>query len=499
MQIQIDQHHVGPMLLERAPCGLDVVDAHEVVPEIGDERRHRLADVRIVLDEKHARHIPIGISRGLRYDVGVRASAALVFVLVSAAIVATGCATGAGDGAVGSIDKDAGVDVTLGDGAKLDSSGPSIDSGATKDATSDTTDTSTAPVDAADPCPGKKLCAGKCIDLTNDVDHCGGCDQVCPDRANATRTCNTAVCGFACNTGFDDCNKVPLDGCEIATSSALDNCGSCGKACPTGVGATPHCTAGTCSLTCNSGFGDCDGTPGCETNTTTSTTNCGACGKVCPSGATTDATCSSGTCGTTCKSGFVSTSGFCSNVAGAFATNPGCSGCGNANPYTSGCSCPSGFSPTGAFVARTDACGITGSTIQFCESGGAAVGVWGGAFQTDDPVSCGIACRSANAKTGGCSCPAGYNTEFVRVLITNGCGSKIGSQIGICVHPTVALDDFGGVYQVDDAVPGGAGCRVANVRTGDCSCPSGFGASAVRTLVDSSSGEIGAQLFTCFR
>ena len=48
--------------------------------------------------------------------------------------------------------------------------------------------------------------------------------------------------------------------------------------------ATSICTAGACSLTCNTGFGNCDGmvANGCEVNLGTDRNNCGACGNVCP-------------------------------------------------------------------------------------------------------------------------------------------------------------------------------------------------------------------------
>ncbi|MEO7093307.1 MAG: hypothetical protein ABI175_08650, partial [Polyangiales bacterium] len=369
------------------------------------------------------------------------------------------------------------------------------------DAAKDTAvaDTGTPPIDAPDPCPGKKLCAGTCYDLTLDVDHCGGCDQVCPARAGATRTCVSSTCGFTCNTGFDDCNKVATDGCEVTLATALDHCGACGKVCPAGTGASPACDKGTCGLTCTAGRGDCDGAAGCETDLTTSTSHCGSCSKVCPADATTDATCAGSSCGTTCKSGYASVSGRCTNVAGVFATNAGCSGCGDASSYTSSCTCPSGFSPGAGLLARTDRCSLTASTIQFCESSGPAVGVWGGAFQVDDPVACSLSCRTPNPKTGVCGCPPGYTTQYARALVTNSCGSKIGSSIGLCIQPSVAFDGFGGAYQLDDSVPGGTGCRLSNLRTGTCSCPSGFTASALRTLVDTAGGEIGGQLFTCWR
>ncbi|MBL8714546.1 MAG: hypothetical protein JNL79_01045 [Myxococcales bacterium] len=416
-------------------------------------------------------------------------------------LLATGCATGSDE----VVFTDGGED-----GAKEagDATGDAPRDATDADATADSSvidstlgDTADAKEAEVDPCPGKTSCSGKCVETTNDLDHCGKCDNPCPDRKNAIRTCVASLCGFACNIGFDDCNGDKLDGCETSLDTSTDNCGLCGKACPAVTNADPTCTKGACGYTCKTGYGNCDGTAGCETDTTINPSHCGGCGKACPSGPTTDPVCGGSTCGTVCKSGYVSVSGHCTNMGGAFAKQAGCTGCGNGNPYvSSSCSCPAGFAAGAAFLARTDACGITNSTVQFCETGGGAAGVWGGAFQTDDAVSCGLSCRVANPKTGACNCPSGYIAQYARVLITNTCGSKIGSRIGLCVHPSVALDNFGGAYQVDDPVGGGLGCRMANTRTGGCSCPTGFSAYPIRTLVDSSGGsEIGSQLFECLR
>ncbi len=326
------------------------------------------------------------------------------------------------------------------------------------DEAGDTGDTSVPPPptdsgsDAPSCGPGMALCGGKCIPTYNDVDNCGGCGIKCPDVPSAVRTCVASACGYACNAGKGSC--------------------------------------------------DGDDKNGCETDLNTSTSHCGACGKACSAKPNADATCSGGACSETCKAGFASLSGYCTSFAGAFETHaPACTTCNDGNGYTSGCSCPAGFSASSSYLARNDACSaLRAASIQFCETSGLGSSVWGGAYQADDPVGCAVSCRVSNPKTGGCSCPAGFSATAIRVLIKNSCSGIIGSQIVVCIHPTAALDNFGGGYEEDDPVSGGLGCRVKHPRTGGCSCPSGFSPHGLRTTVDiSGGGEIGAHAQVCTR
>ncbi|MFO0648233.1 MAG: hypothetical protein U0326_18485 [Polyangiales bacterium] len=61
------------------------------------------------------------------------------------------------------------------------------------------------------------------------------------------------------------------------------NCGACGRACNRTNG-LPICAGGTCvSITCNSGFGNCDSdvANGCESNFATNASHCNGCGNRC--------------------------------------------------------------------------------------------------------------------------------------------------------------------------------------------------------------------------
>jgi hypothetical protein len=137
-------------------------------------------------------------------------------------------------------------------------------------------------------------CSGSCRDLDSDPDHCGACDNACPDPTNATGVCVAGACDLVCTGTYRDCNVDPSDGCEIDVESTdLDNCGACGALCATGVFSSPDCTAGTCSITCDTGYTSCstDFLDGC-TDLDTDPANCSACGAACRTGEL----CISGSC-----------------------------------------------------------------------------------------------------------------------------------------------------------------------------------------------------------
>lgn len=83
-------------------------------------------------------------------------------------------------------------------------------------------------------CPGGETdCSGLCVDLATDPQNCGSCDNECV-VANATAgcsgsTCSIAFCNSACNSGFANCNNLTADGCEINTTSNVNDCSGCGQ------------------------------------------------------------------------------------------------------------------------------------------------------------------------------------------------------------------------------------------------------------------------------
>jgi hypothetical protein len=92
------------------------------------------------------------------------------------------------------------------------------------------------------------------------------------------------MCGYACTSGYADCNRMATDGCEASTDDDANNCGACGQRCALN-NATAACTGGACTVSaCATGFGNCDmnAANGCEATLATDANNCGACGRRCP-------------------------------------------------------------------------------------------------------------------------------------------------------------------------------------------------------------------------
>lgn len=114
----------------------------------------------------------------------------------------------------------------------------------------------------------------------------------CPGTNQSSVTCASGVCGGACSAGFADCNgNKNADGCETNTTNNVSNCGACGTTCSTNH-ITPTCTASACGGTCDSGYANCNGLPGDGCEVATSCGNC--CSAVCGAGQT----CLGGTCQT---------------------------------------------------------------------------------------------------------------------------------------------------------------------------------------------------------
>jgi hypothetical protein len=129
--------------------------------------------------------------------------------------------------------------------------------------------------------------------VSNDPQHCGGCTNVCPSVPNATATCNGTTCGFVCSAGWADCDGNAANGCEVSTETDPTHCGSCTNVCATPPNGTASCVLSACTMTCNAGFGNCDGNAanGCEANLSSDSQHCGSCTTTCGT-----FSCSSGQC-----------------------------------------------------------------------------------------------------------------------------------------------------------------------------------------------------------
>ena len=250
--------------------------------------------------------------------------------------------------------------------------------------------------------------------LKTDPLNCNACGTVC-NSTNGSASCSNGVCGITCNSGFANCNGLVSDGCEIPITTT-SNCGACGVTCTNAHGGTA-CTAGACVPTCAAGWANCDGNPnnGCETPTNTAT-DCGACGVACalPNASS---SCTTGSCQiVSCNAGFGNCDGTTSNgcETNLNTSVPHCSACGsacsgaNGTPSCSGGSCfiacNAGFANCDG-NAKSNGCEVNTQTDpQHC---GNCATVCGG----------GQSCVSGSCQVAGCS----PNTADCDGQSSNGC------------------------------------------------------------------------------
>jgi hypothetical protein len=164
------------------------------------------------------------------------------------------------------------------------------------------------------------------VDIETDPANCGACGAVC-SIPHAMATCVNGMCSIQdCDLGWASCDDNPNDQCAYDIETDPDDCGACGAACIV-PHATPDCTMGTCGIAaCDSGWTDCndDPTDGCEANLQNDPMNCGQCGSVC----TGQQTCQQGACAFECPKGDVVCNGACVQLG----TSENCAGCGDACP-----------------------------------------------------------------------------------------------------------------------------------------------------------------------
>jgi serine/threonine protein kinase len=146
-------------------------------------------------------------------------------------------------------------------------------------------DRAAAPAPALDCGPGLKSCSGRCVSSERPEYGCGSPSCSACLRANATSRCGRdGACTVAvCYRGYDDCDGVEENGCETFLRTDPDHCGSCTTACP----ALPHALVGcgdACRIwRCEVGYEDCNGVgdDGCEVDVNSDRSHCGACGQRC--------------------------------------------------------------------------------------------------------------------------------------------------------------------------------------------------------------------------
>lgn len=286
------------------------------------------------------------------------------------------------------------------------------------------------------------------VDVVTDTAHCGDCDTICL-FANAVPQCAGGQCGIlACNAGFDDCNGMIEDGCEVNLGTDPDNCAACGTVCDAPPNGKPDCLAGQCAFGgCLFGFGDCDASigNGCEINLTNDEQNCGTCGYVCPdlpnaTPACLNAACIIGACDAGWADCDASTFDGCETFPETDVNH--CGGCGQA---------------CGNLAHAYPKCENSTCAIGGCEAGYADCdGVVANGCEVDlssDEANCGVclnACPAIANGTAKCSgfvcgidtCDAGYADCFGGA--TDGCETNLTNDVAHCgtcgnVCPAVAF------------------------------------------------------------
>ncbi len=85
-----------------------------------------------------------------------------------------------------------------------------------------------------------------CETSLNTVSNCGDCDSIC-SNPNGSTSCIGGACAPTCAPGFDDCDGDPSNGCETDLNNDLNNCGGCDNVCPD-AGGSPNCVGGICGV-----------------------------------------------------------------------------------------------------------------------------------------------------------------------------------------------------------------------------------------------------------
>jgi hypothetical protein len=226
-----------------------------------------------------------------------------------------------------------------------------------------------------------KECGGACVPLDEPDTGCGDPNSCAPCALDhATAACDATACSIdRCASGFGDCNRQTVDGCEQALGDDVDHCGACGRTCSaTGV-ASVECQGGGCSSSCVLGRANCTmpgngngNDNGCETNTLSDPTRCGGCDNDCTAQGL--AVCSAALCGCGAPSqcgngnGVDCVGGLCSCSATTCRPGERCRQSGGSRV----CSCNGG-----AACAATEACCETPAGCVDIESSAAHCGACG--------------------------------------------------------------------------------------------------------------------------
>ncbi len=148
--------------------------------------------------------------------------------------------------------------------------------------------------------PGENFCEEDdvCVDLDTDLEHCGDCGDPCQTSIpGAEASCQSGVCEVQCEM-FDDTFCEEYDVC-VDLDEDIDHCGGCGNACETSLpDAEVFCEFGECAGECEAaGESYCVEYDACV-DLDTDVEHCGECGNAC-STASGEGECVDGECACT--------------------------------------------------------------------------------------------------------------------------------------------------------------------------------------------------------
>jgi hypothetical protein len=268
-----------------------------------------------------------------------------------------------------------------------------------------------------DRCPpnASTRCGNRCVDTSNDPQHCGSCDP-CPVPQHGQPTCSFGVCDIFCDAGFHACGDLCL------SNASPQSCGSLCTPCQPPAHASPTCNGGICDFVCDANFmrsgATCVPVGGC----------------------------------TSCPSGHVCADGLCCvGPAGICSVNADCCS-GNCDPLFFQCNC----APAGNNCTKDGDC-----CLLKCASGKCACNPVGG-----NCVAAGDCCSgNCDANSGTCVCGT---TSSTCKLNSDCCGGVCGAT-GQCVcksSGSCSLDSDCCSKRCDNNT-----CNLCTPNGGSCSSP----------------------------
>jgi hypothetical protein len=309
--------------------------------------------------------------------------------------------------------------------------------------------------------------------MTSEPDAAMSCPVVCQNDHGAA-DCGGGSCTLTCEIGYADCDTDPSTGCEQGTISSIASCGGCGRSCTNAHGAT-SCDEGLCVPSCATGFADCDADAanGCETDLG-QPASCGGCGRGCTNAHGTTA-CAGGTCTPACAAGYADCDGNPDNGCEANTDDDPmhCGSCTDVcNPSTQYCSMGScQVNPCSAGLGECDS-----NPVVACEtdltSSVANCGFCGNqCMLANATASCSMsacAVSSCDSGYGNCDSTAANGCEVPLATTTTHCGDCAtgctnGHGTTSCVASTCTPSCSAGYGDCDASRPNGCETQLNTV------------------------------------